>query len=227
MAIARPGPLVSALSGSIAGVTFKNTRIGCVITKRPAPQGGPSEKQLVNRANMSYLRKAWRELTDEKRNFWRLTAAQRLRPNALGTPRLLSPFQTYLELNLFLMAGGQSPVTLDPASGTAPQPVLFSINWSVPVTNPVLQFTPATMPTGTLIFVYGARTYRSTPPLSRIDLPLLTVDDGTAGVVSLRAGLEAGAGLPESDEYIAVAARLYTPSGWPSALSNQYADDRP
>lgn len=161
MAIAIPGPLVSAISGNLAGVNFAQTRTGHVIRKRRAPISKHSEPVVDNRAFYQSLLSTWWDYTDEERQAWRSAASLRTFPNRLGIPRLLSGFQLFMKIKILRRVLGAQTFT-DP-------PLMFA---SLGLTSLTIDFTSG----GALRFscttneadvnwfaiAYGSRPMRST-----------------------------------------------------------------
>lgn len=102
--IYRPGVLAGALSGSIHGVTFVNSRGSRVIRHRPPKL---HKKQLTlpfpgttPRNALQSAIQGWQALDENDRTAWRTLASQVTFPNALGESRSISGYQLYLKSNI-------------------------------------------------------------------------------------------------------------------------------
>lgn len=62
MAKANVGPIASRITGSVGDTTWRNTRDGLVIQRKPIPTGDPSPAQLKRRAIMRNAMLSWAAL---------------------------------------------------------------------------------------------------------------------------------------------------------------------
>lgn len=122
MAIARAGPLVQAISGSLGSLTFSNARASLVVRPRPMKVNQLSKYQIAQRGKYSFVVSAWKTLSDLQKQGWRNLARLTPTVNALGQRRPLSAFQLFVKLNL---------LTPDPFSNLISDPPL-SINTKPP-----------------------------------------------------------------------------------------------
>lgn len=220
MAIARPGPLLTALSGTIGGVTFKNTRRGCVVTSAPRPLRKQSELLLETQARWSNLRRTWYELTDQERLNWNTAAANYLRPDRLGVPRTISGLQLFMRHWTLTSPAFGLDYGTPPNAGTAPAPASFVLST---FTSSAIVCT-ITMPTGYSVFdflIYGRRMFTTgafTPPpvMQRVAYGYAASSPRTWDIT---AQFHALFGAPEAGEGICVRTQIQTPYAWTSPLS--------
>lgn len=130
MAICIPGPLVSAISGNVAGATFAQTRNGQVIRKRAIRTKKQTAATALRRARFQSFHRQWEALSDIKRLSWNTAAKQSSRTDPFGTKRTMSGFQFFMRVCL--------DMPLD--SPTAPVDVIF-MQAIEPFTSLTLDFT--------------------------------------------------------------------------------------
>lgn len=95
MAIILPGPLVGAISGTVAGTNFGIGKHGAWVRNSYSRKKGNTEYQLVNRKVMHMATTAWFALSDRKKQSWRSAAAITPFLNRLGISRYLTGFQLF------------------------------------------------------------------------------------------------------------------------------------
>lgn len=96
MALLSAGPIGTA-SGRIGGATCAISKTGLTIRASKPTTAGRSAKQENAKLDMAYLSAFWHSSAmDDLRPAWETYAANTLIPNRLGTPRLLSGFNTWL-----------------------------------------------------------------------------------------------------------------------------------
>lgn len=84
MAIYRKGPITGAISGSIAAVTFAETRAGGVLRSRQRANSGKSKRQTNRAAAFSSLATGWHSLTTLQRTSWNAAASNLFWTSSLG-----------------------------------------------------------------------------------------------------------------------------------------------
>lgn len=122
MAIVKLGPILSDISGSIAGVTFSRNRGTTVLGRRQRKRANKSDAQRVQKIRYAKRHNEWINLSDDSRLQWQQLAAQFVVKNRLGLPRTLSAYQLYMKLALQHRPdfGGDNP--FPPPLLTAPTP---------------------------------------------------------------------------------------------------------
>lgn len=163
MAIARPGPLVQGLSGSLDSVVFANSNAGLVIRNRPLKSDTFTPAQIEQRLYYSSVVRAWADLTDIRKKGWRNLARQIPTTNALGVRRPLSAFQIFVRHNLLLPDPLTNHIYDPPLATKTPPPT--SITWAPHVVGPYyLSFVLPYLDMSSWIIVYGARSFSKYPP---------------------------------------------------------------
>jgi len=99
MALITPSPLIGAISGSIAGATFKLTRNGPLLTSRPRRTTNRSQAMHLSDSRFAALTRAWHALTTNQRRSWSFHALHLSKTNALGIPHPPSGYQTFIAHN--------------------------------------------------------------------------------------------------------------------------------
>lgn len=106
MAIFRPGPLVSAVSGDIGGINFVSSSHGHYIRRKATVCNRDTERQLYRRTAINFYATVWRAMNATQRSAWVTAAWYLLWPNRLGIHRRITPWQSFLKWNLPLYPGG-------------------------------------------------------------------------------------------------------------------------
>ncbi len=126
MAIYRPGTLAAAISGSIGGATFVNSRGSKVVRHRPPKlHKRQLTKPLVGTTPRNSLQRAiqgWQDLDQDTRTAWRTLATQITFPNRLGEARSLSGYNLYLNVNIRRAMSGLAILSVAPGT-TRPQQI--------------------------------------------------------------------------------------------------------
>lgn len=114
MAIIRPSAIVAAISGSVGGVTFVNSRRGLIARHRPAHTASHSASLLERQAVFDTTTRAWRDLTPEQRESWRTLAIDQPTTNRLGLTSPITGFQSYLSSSLLQSSFTGIPLSAPP-----------------------------------------------------------------------------------------------------------------
>ena len=114
MAIFTPGPIASAISGSVGGTTFTHNRGGAVMRARTIPVDPSTSDQLSRRAILSAQSQGWSARTDAERAAWANYATQNPVVNALGHSILMSGHQAYVQINARLDLLDQATLNVPP-----------------------------------------------------------------------------------------------------------------
>lgn len=102
-------PVYSAVSGSIAGVTYSHNRSGMYTRARATPTNPNTIRQQMTRAAMGGANLNWLEdLDGDDRNTWENWASQVTFTNKLGLPFKLTGQQAYVRHYLAATAAGLS-----------------------------------------------------------------------------------------------------------------------
>ena len=108
MAIIAPSALVSGISGSVGGVTFKNTRTGFVAARTGIRSNPASSYQLESRRIRLQCLGYFRSLNETRLKAWQDAARAYNRRNRLGLSALASPWSLFLEANYYFIATGST-----------------------------------------------------------------------------------------------------------------------
>ncbi len=100
MAIFKPGPLISSISGTVAGLNFAVSTKVPVIRSLPNRRNMQTSHQLNSRRAFSIAAARWRELSAPDISAWRTAAASRPFKNRFGTPVFHSGWALFLRFFL-------------------------------------------------------------------------------------------------------------------------------
>ena len=101
MALIAPSALISSISGSIDGTTFRQTRSGILATKRRRPTPTSSRFALDAHAAYALALNTFRSLDAPARLAWQTAARMYNRRNRIGLSAPASPWSLFLEANAF------------------------------------------------------------------------------------------------------------------------------
>lgn len=101
MALAKMGPTVVQLSGSIAGVVYARNRFGNYLRPRTKPVNPKSARQVARRTILMFLAEQWREspMDDAKRAEWKTYADSISWNNRLGEQVTLTGYNAFIQCN--------------------------------------------------------------------------------------------------------------------------------
>lgn len=229
MAIARTSHLIGAISGPLDSVIFANTRQGLLLKTRPLKINQRSEKQLARRALFQTVTNYWQNLDQEDYDAWRDAAADVTKTNRLGIKSQISPWQLFLQQNMLtLWANGDLSTTPIPNRQT-----VACIDATIAFTAGGAYNVTMVDPGGDQIIgiVYGARSYRTTPPVKWTPKTWTFVEFAGwsfGSTVDVSTDWDANIGAPVEDEMVAVKLVLYPyaifwPPGPPRTFVTQMA----
>jgi len=115
MAIVVLGSLVSSIRGSIAGISFVNSRQGIVVKSRVYQIRSGTNRQYLNRQNLQSLIKNYREISAANKTLWATYADTYTKTNMFGESRVLSGINWYVSINWFRLICSQSEESSPPA----------------------------------------------------------------------------------------------------------------
>jgi len=160
MAIFKPGPLATDITGSVGGVTFVRHRGNNIARHRPAKKKKTSARALAHRARYARQHNAWVNLTPLERLAWRIFAAQYATTNRLGLPRNLTAYQCFMKTALPLDGNFGPPVLTNPPLYTSIMPTISTWQFqngggkTITIAN-------GTLPT--TAYIWGARPITTNP----------------------------------------------------------------
>lgn len=222
MALIKPSPIISAISGSLSGLVFKHTRSGTVASKIPSRCNMKSPWQLKSRAVYTKALAAWHSLDSSTRTAWSTAARNYNRSTRLGGTAPASPWSLFFEANYYLLAAGDLSGISRPTSSHFPGPQ-YVIAW-FPLTQ---QFILAPYPEieedpTWLIAVHAGRTFSPTPT-ARTPQHVFCPNaywytlGGENRYIFFMADLTPRQGFPLLGEYLWASVQYYAPGFLPSA----------
>ena len=221
MAIINPSALISAISGTVGGVTFKSTRTGIVAARPRVACNQRTPYQLESHRIHLLCLGAFRSLSLPRLTAWQDAARAYNRRNRLGLSAIASPWSLFLEANFYFIGSGSYANIYGATSTRHPGPEYIQA-W-FPTTeawliNTFPQFTSAPDP---LIAVHAARTF--SPAYSRRSpIPVWcrnaawTEYAPTDWYITFQSDLEARQGVAQLYETIEVSVRYYAVGFLPS-----------
>jgi len=207
MAIAKLGPIVQALSGSVGGTNFAQGSHDTVVRHRQRYKRSKSPSQINQSTAFRGAIASWHALSADQRTQWNRVAATVSFPNALSTPVYLSGFQLFLRFHGREWIGSP-PATSDPPYAVASPPALLSfpsskagVYFYINVYNPLLS-------SYTQCRIEVARSFSQTQPKSFRNFR--HVDDIALSQTGYDALSEVAQslGYPQVGEWVAMRVRL-------------------
>lgn len=133
--------LIESINGSIGGTTFQNNRYGFSVKRKPVPSKPNAPNQNLKKSAMTFVQKAWFDLTDGERSAWNTYAASFPRPTRLNPDAFLNGYNYFMAYHLIRKqfinsieldpAASQTPLTFSPSVITVAGGVLtFDPNWA-------------------------------------------------------------------------------------------------
>lgn len=159
MARFTPGAAMSALSGSVGGVTFGRDRNGPIMRSCQTRSTRPNQLMATSSATLVAAAQTWRTYADARRKRWEAAARTTPRQDSLGRTYYLSGYSYFCECYCKALASGLVPGA-DP-SPQVPQPAPVLTFGTVSVATGVLQIQRG--PTSTAV---AARVVSASRPLS-------------------------------------------------------------
>lgn len=122
------GTTVTALKGSIGGITFQNNPSGPVVKLKTYFPVNPSSLQAANQTYLAQIVALWPKLSIVQQDAWTVFAAANPHTSPWGVAKTLSGFQWFMACNLNLLSTGQSVISVVPVFAIVPAPDVFSIS---------------------------------------------------------------------------------------------------
>lgn len=167
MALIRPGPLISAITGTIGGVNFATS------SQRPIARRARRRVQdqptaiLNSRARLQYLTRLWTRQTANTRAGWATLAATLRWSDPLGQARAPTARALFISHNLSLMLCSLTPDTTT-IPYVAPTAGWTNLTLTIPGQNSALFQTTVSAPgTAVKLAIYAQTFYRPTPSLTQ------------------------------------------------------------
>lgn len=151
------GPLVSAASGSIGGVTFAQSAGGAVVRRACTKTQSASFAQAQHRARFADVSKLWTSLSSTEKAAWNTAATQVQVPDRLGIPIVKTGRQLLMNLGARLRTA--IPTAPYPPPNQVARPFFqhLAIGWVAGLLE-IDYVVPATMNDGVL-HLYAARSF--------------------------------------------------------------------
>lgn len=165
MAIAKPGPLVQAISGKLGSTVFADTRHGTVLKLQTRTRNQKLGESMEPRLRLVRAAESWNNLAQPLKDSWNQFGGKAFSTNRLGTKHALSGRDLYIRYtSLLTMTHWNTP--LGPARGFWPAHD-WNPTWTIGSHEARATFTwPSPDPDHTCVVViaWGCRLYgRQTP----------------------------------------------------------------
>ncbi len=220
MAIFSTGPTVGAISGTVGGANFANTRGSKTVRRRRRSSPNKSAGHRIAQGRMQNFVAAWRGLTPDQRAAWDTYAAGRPRPNRIGVSRPISGYQEFLSYHL-LKANFSDTVVPDPPVNFTPQN-LTPLSAESDLLSGIQVTHSDTTPFATRqAFFYGRNLYTKTIPKVNNAWTFIGFISTITGSWILTSAWSDVLGLPIQDQVIAIRA---IPSVFPTFVSEGITD---
>jgi len=115
-------PILGALRGSIADVTFSRNAGGQYAKQKAAPTNGNTERQQAVRGFLASLSSSWAGLTSAQKSQWQGWADTHPQTDSLGQEYILTGHQAFVSLNSRLLDKGDAFSATPPGAGV-PDPM--------------------------------------------------------------------------------------------------------
>lgn len=128
MAIARPSPLITSLSGPVGGIQFVTSKGGLRIRSRPCRRPTPTAPSMAARRDLRQVQNAWNAATEQVRLFWTNFARQLSRSDKLAQTFTPTPYSAFCEYSLYALRlfGGSTGSTPQPRVTDPPTAIDFA-----------------------------------------------------------------------------------------------------
>ena len=209
------GALITALAGSIGGITFQNNSSGSIARLKPNMPVNPSVDQAKQQKYLIDLTALWSALSSANKTTWDVIASAHDHTNPWGIDKTLNGFQWFISCNLNRKLMSLAVLSTAPAWGAVSPPSAFTFSTASATFS--LVWSPALDTTGQRLFIYATPPIRqSSTNLRRSNFLILKRDNVSAGTVSIKSVYESQFNITWSDLYansnctIIVRARLIT-----------------
>jgi hypothetical protein len=112
---------VSAMRGSVGGLTFQNNTSGNIVRSRPHTSRASTPKQTTAHVALGQLLYQWQQITGEQQESWNMYAATWTKINKFGQVKRLSGANWFTAAN-FMRIQMELSILSSPPAHTLPQP---------------------------------------------------------------------------------------------------------
>lgn len=121
------GPLVTAVKGSISGITFQANPSGSIIRSRPRTTKVSTTKQTQSHSKLSRLLFEWQAITQTQRDLWNEYAAAWTKTNKFGQTKILTGLNWFTSVNWWRLYLDTSILANPPAHDLPDAPPSFAL----------------------------------------------------------------------------------------------------
>lgn len=130
MALVKYSGLVTAMKGKIGGSVMAGGSGGATMRQNKYGNSKQSANFQRQKARVSSISQAWRQLTDTQRNAWNAVSSEFPTTNKWGEPRFPSGYELFQRLNITRLAVNEQMLIVPPAPPSFP--ALLSTSWNTP-----------------------------------------------------------------------------------------------
>lgn len=188
MARVQYGSQITALSGSIGGITFHKNAANNIARLRPSVPRTPSSKQFLKQSIFNYLVNKYADLNLLWKQQWNDFAAAHTKTNFWGEEKTLSGYNWFLTLNYWKYTITQSTFTTPP---TYQSPTAVCEFETVPGDNVIQLIPDPEWPSGCYKIAFSTCVLKSSSLANRKDLRWLSNGPGTSGTWDITSDWEA------------------------------------
>lgn len=156
MAKILPGPMASAISGSIRGTVFSRNRGGAYIRGRTIPSTVTSPAALNIKGILAARSQAWAGLSSAERNAWTEYARQTPITDTLGQTITRSGHQAYVALNSRLELIGQPTIDVPPIVNAPDALSTYTQTYDIGAGSFAAAFTPTPLAANERLWIQAA-----------------------------------------------------------------------
>lgn len=130
MAVVKYSGLVTDMKGKIGGSVMAGGSGGATMRQNKYGNSKQSANFQRQKARVSSVSQAWRQLTDTQRNAWNAVTTEFPTTNKWGEPRFPSGYELFQRLNITRLAVNEQLLIAPPAPPSFP--ALLSTSWTTP-----------------------------------------------------------------------------------------------
>lgn len=221
MAIIRPGPLAQAISGSIGGITFTQTRGRSSVGAKPKKTNPRTIRQIAQRNKVSLTPLYWAATAPSRKLVWKNLALQTDLRGRLGTPYHVTGRNLFNRVFAGPLQQSTPLYAADPQPFALPKPLSLTCNFSSTGTYEVEPDPYLNDATVHVVF-FGARPVSSNTYAAPQYWRYLTYAPSTTQVHDITSAFQAAWGTLRVDEVVYVRVFFWSRYFLPSPRTQQH-----
>lgn len=121
---------VTAIRGSIGGLTFQNNTSGNIVRARPHLSKASTKKQSATHVQLQTLQHAWQQITSDQQEAWNTYGTTWTKINKFGQVKTLTGSNWFVSVNFMRLAMSLSILADPPVHDIPPSPPEFGITFT-------------------------------------------------------------------------------------------------